>query len=202
MHIHLCIGLLESRDGPFLGLRDFMTCRVLPRFPGTSVCYNSWRDNVAEQIAHYARHGNGPLILLGHSYGASALFRAARKLPRVAIDHFIMLDPVPRWLWWQFQWTCYRLPRNVRAATCLYNPISLPKSSPIRSLRGGAYRNVTVSPWHASIPGDAGVQAEVFNIIAATGASACGHPPAKAPAAIAPGSRETVKVPPVVVRGL
>ena len=179
MHIHLCIGFLESRDGPFLGLREFMNTQVLPRFPGTTVCYNSWRDAVARDVAAYARReagGEGPLILLGHSYGASALFRAVRQLRgKVVVDHFIMLDPVPRWLWGQFQWSAYQIPRNVRAATCLYNPVSLPKSSPIRNVRRnggdrnfGAYRNIKVTPWHASIPGDAEVQREIMGVIEAT----------------------------------
>jgi pimeloyl-ACP methyl ester carboxylesterase len=170
MHIHLCIGFLESRDGPFLGLREFMNTQVLPRFPGTTVAYNSWRDDVAEEVAACAARGNGPLILLGHSYGASALFRAARQLRgKVVVDHFIMLDPVPRWLWGQFQWTSYRLPQNVKAATCLYNPVSLPKSSPIRNVRGnGMYRNVKVTARHAAIPGDAVVQFCIMEIIRAT----------------------------------
>ncbi len=30
-HLHLVIGFLESRDGPFLGLREFVTRQVLPR---------------------------------------------------------------------------------------------------------------------------------------------------------------------------
>jgi pimeloyl-ACP methyl ester carboxylesterase len=107
--------------------------------------------------------------LLGHSYGASALYRAAWRLPEVEVGHFIMLDPVPRWLWGQFQWTSYRLPSNVRAATCFYNPVSLPKSSPIRNVRGNAeYRNVKVTPWHASIPGDAEVQFRIMEIMRGT----------------------------------
>ena len=203
MHIHLCIGFLESRDGPFLGLREFMNTQVLPRFPGTTVCYNSWRDAVARDVAACAARGAGPLILLGHSYGASALYRAVRQLRgKVVVDHFILLDPVPRWLWGQFQWSAYELPWNVRAATCLYNPVSLPKSSPIRNVRRqnaidrdiGSYRNIKVTPWHASIPGDAEVQKEILGLIEAT------HADWEA------GMQERwlseVKVPPVVVRGL
>jgi pimeloyl-ACP methyl ester carboxylesterase len=194
MHIHLCIGWLESRDGTFLGLRDFIHAQVLPRFPGTTTCFDSWRDPVARHVAAHARAGE-PLIFLGHSYGASALFRAARQLAGVSIDHFIMLDPVPRWLWGQFQWSCYHLPGNVRAATCLYNPISLPKSSPIRASRGGGFRNITVSPWHASIPGDSDVQVHILEIIRATFEGRCRT-------AGPGGEHEPVKVPPVVAKGL
>ena len=96
---------------------------------------------------------------------------------------------LPRWLWGQFQWTSYHVPRNVKAATCIYNPWSLPKSSPIR---GGItrFRNVTVSPLHASIPGDSEVQGMVLEII--------GRECAAVPAA----AEEEVKVPPVVRMGL
>ena len=193
MHIHLCIGFLERRDGPFLGLREFMNTQVLPRFGGTTVGYSSWRDDVAREVAAHA--GAKPLILVGHSYGASALFRAVWRLREVEVGHFIMLDPVPRWLWGQFQWSAYRLPENVRAATCFYNPVSLPKSSPIRNVRGNAgYRNVVVRPWHAAIPGDAEVQRGMMEIIAEAHAGwGAGH---------ATLAGEQVKVPPVVVKGL
>jgi pimeloyl-ACP methyl ester carboxylesterase len=166
MRLHVCIGLLESRDGPLLGLRQLVETQVLPQYPHATVGYYSWRDDLIGSIRRQAAAATsaGPLILLGHSYGASALVRAARRLEPLPIDHLIMLDPVPRWLWGQFQWTSYRLPPNVRAATCLYNPWSLPKSSPIRG-RHPAYRNVTVSPLHASIPGDANVQSQVMAII-------------------------------------
>jgi pimeloyl-ACP methyl ester carboxylesterase len=164
MRLHVCIGLLESRDGPMLGLREMIETQLRPRYPAISVAYHAWRDDVAGAVRRQAATGGGPLILLGHSYGASALVRASRQLDPMAIDHLIMLDPVPRWLWGQFQWTSYRLPENVKAATCLYNPWSLPKSSPIRG-RHPAYRNETVSPLHASIPGNPGVQLRVLEII-------------------------------------
>lgn len=167
MRLHVCIGFLESRDGPLLGLRQMVETQVRPQYPQAQVGYYSWRDDLTGAIAWQAVRPaeHGPLILLGHSYGASALVRAARRVHPLVVDHLIMLDPVPRWLWGMFQWTSYRLPTNVRAATCLYNPWSLPKSSPIRG-RNPAYKNVTVSPLHAAIPGDAAVQQQVMSIIA------------------------------------
>jgi pimeloyl-ACP methyl ester carboxylesterase len=164
MHLLLCIGFLESRDGPFLGLRDFVGAQLLPRHPAAAVDYFHWRDDVSAALRAAAATGKKPLILLGHSYGGSALVRAAAKTPDVSIDHLILLDPVPRWLWGQFQLTSYRLSPNIKAATCLYNPWSLPKSSPIR---GGIarFQNIHVSPLHASIPGDPAVQSQVLAII-------------------------------------
>ena len=51
----------------------------------------------------------------------------------------------------------------------LYNPVSLPKSSPIRNVgTDGAYRNIKVTPSHASIPGDGAVQRRILGIIEAT----------------------------------
>jgi pimeloyl-ACP methyl ester carboxylesterase len=186
MQLVLCIGWLERRDGPFLGLRDLVQRHILPRHPAAGVQYLSYADDVTGAVARASRAAGGcePLVLLGHSYGASALVRAAARAP-VGIDHLIMLDPVPRWLWGQFQWSSYTLPRNVKAATCLYNPFSLPKSSPIR---GGIqnFRNIKVSPFHASIPGDEDVQRQVLEIIEKVNRQA----------------DEVVKVPPVVRMGL
>jgi len=166
MRLHLCIGFLESRDGPMLGLRQMVQCQVLPQFSRVTVQYHSWRDDLCGALTRQAATTppGGPLILLGHSYGASALVRAARRVAGISIDHLILLDPVPRWLWGQFQWFSYKLPANVRRATCLYNPWSLPKSSPIRNA-GTPYRNVRVPPLHASIPGDSAVQEQILAII-------------------------------------
>ena len=194
MHLELCIGLLESRDGPYLGLRDLVETQVRPRHPGITANYHSYHDYVVSSINR--THGPGgagrrPLILLGHSYGASALVRAAERIPSITIDHLILLDPVPRWLWGQFQWSCWHLPRNVKAATCIYNPWSLPKSSPIR---GGfeQFRNIEVSPLHASIPGDPEVQGYILEIIERECATSPATPPPP----------KEVKVPPVVRVGL
>ena len=78
MRLHLCIGFLESRDGPLLGLRDMVEREVLPQFPGTTVQYHSWRDDLCGTLIRQAAAGPAgvPLVLLGHSYGASALVRA------------------------------------------------------------------------------------------------------------------------------
>jgi pimeloyl-ACP methyl ester carboxylesterase len=197
MHITLCIGLLESRDGPFLGLRDLVEGHIRPRYAGTTAAYYSYHDAVGEELQR--SHGAGgqgrrPLILLGHSYGASALFRAAQRAPGVVVDHLILLDPVPRWLWGQFQWGCYHVPGNVREATCIYNPWSLPKSSPIRSAPG-RFRNIKVSPGHASIPGDGEVQRHILEVIQQTWQ-------ASRPAAPQVQAVQAVKVPPVVRMGL
>ena len=195
MQLVLCIGWLESREGPFLGLREMVQTRVLPKYPGTQVQFHSYADDVPGALMRTAQAmaaggKKEPLILLGHSYGASALFRAAHKMPGVVIDHLIMLDPVPRWLWGQFQWWCYKLPANVKAATCIYNPWSLPKSSPIR---GGIrqFRNIKVTPLHASIPGNAEVQGHILEIIHAA------HQ-----AAVQPAAPIAVPARPVVRKGL
>lgn len=164
MHLQLCIGWLERREGLMLGLRELVQREILATWPDATVGYASYKDDVAAELGRRASEGARPMVLVGHSYGGAALVRAARLLPTVTVDHLILLDPVPRWAWGQVQWDAWWLTANVRAATCIYNPRCLPWSVPIV---GGCERfdNVRVNAGHSKIPADPAVQAQIVELI-------------------------------------
>ena len=164
MHLQVCIGFNEQREGPMLGLRDFVGREVLSRWPDTGVGFSSYKDDLAGEIQMHAARAKQPLVLLGHSYGAAALVRAASMLPQLRIDHLIMLDPVPNWNWRQYQWKGFWLTPNISSATNIYRPGFFLWTAPIC---GGCerFQNIRVKPRHSEIPGDPDVQKRIIEII-------------------------------------
>ena len=175
MHLLLCIGFLERRDGPFLGLRPFVEQTLLPQFPHLRPQYFSYHDDLVTAIRQTHSPTPARIILLGQSYGAAALVRATHRLPEIPIAHLILLDPVPRWAWGQFQWSAFHLPPAIRRATNIRNPIGLPIPAPIRSA-ACPYRNLHSFRFHPNIPADAKVQRHILQILTQESAAPAHEP--------------------------
>lgn len=154
-------GLLEDKGSDGHGLRA-LASRIHSQIDTASVLITEWTDKLAQMIRNW--RDLGPILLVGHSFGGSALVEAANQMPDIRIDHLVLLDPVPTKGWGLFNFRDFVIPDNVQAATCFWRkPILPPWSCPIRKA-GCAYRNIYMNLGHSAFNANPLVQNVIFSI--------------------------------------
>lgn len=108
-----------SATGRGNGLRD-MAEAVHNQFPTARVITRAWNDDDGIDKTVYSH--NGPVILIGHSFGGCISFEIATRSKR-QIDSLILLDPVPTsGEFFRHEGKYFETPSNVHYATCFYRP--------------------------------------------------------------------------------
>jgi pimeloyl-ACP methyl ester carboxylesterase len=138
------------------------------QYPHVKTYINEWGDDILGQLR--ATMEEAPHIVVAHSYGAAAIIRAAAKLQKeMSFARLILVDPVPRWLWGQWQWSSWTLSDNIMTATAFFqNNQVVPRSCLIQNLRAG-WNNVDLTDekvGHCSICYSKTVYDAVMNSVA------------------------------------
>ena len=168
MVIQVVLGLNETVDDKTFPL-NVLADALKVRYPNAIVCVDMWTANVHDDlINHYQTTPLEPIVLLAHSYGNAAIYYALRNTSPddLQIAHWLMLDPVPRWMWGQNPWNCWKIPNNVLWATNYNRPAILPPwPAKIlntsdhyvnKSVPGATHNGVISTPW---------VQQEIFTTL-------------------------------------
>lgn len=118
--------------------------RLAARYPRANLTWHSWWDKVDVIPLLDAT----PLVLIGHSFGASACITLAKDLEKrnKVIDEMLLLDPVP--IRMKDRWTrkTIDVPDNVHSARCIARRVRLyPRS---KLARGANATNETRSVGH------------------------------------------------------
>ncbi len=119
--------------------------------PAVSVA-NEERDRLKDWIVDNYRKGafrDGPLVLLGHSYGADDMIRVAEHLKgdHITVDLLVLIDPV----------TPPAVPDNVKRVYCVY------KSNPLTDWYP-AWRGVSASVQNPQVTALTNIDIRVTNV--------------------------------------
>jgi pimeloyl-ACP methyl ester carboxylesterase len=108
-----------SGSGPGNGLRDLANM-IRARHPEQRVITRGWNDN--DDIALTIADHDGPVALIGHSFGGSQSVDLAAAVGR-PIEWMVLLDPVPCNDWAiRHEGKYFEVPANVRNAVCYHRP--------------------------------------------------------------------------------
>lgn len=111
-----------SAEGRGNGLRDIADA-IRIRYPGERVITRAWNDQ--DGIEQTIESHEGPVALIGHSFGGCRTLEIAARLRR-SVDWMILLDPVPCDNWsFRRPDQYFEAPANVRRAICFYRPATL-----------------------------------------------------------------------------
>lgn len=93
------------------------------KYPSANVKHLSWLDDVnVEELKR-----EGPITLIGHSFGGSHCVKIARQMEKagIPVERMLLLDPVPTDFHGRWKESKIDIPGNVKQCTCIARMLRL-----------------------------------------------------------------------------